>query len=449
MAARRCLSAIAVAAGLALAVSGGQASAAEVEVARCGEQSEARFPGAFSDPDNVVVGPLAFNALRRGLSSFDEHDLRLIGGVKAPGLLRAGHTAVVSIGRWARRYARLTYGYWGRAAFRSAPHTIRFRACGRRRAASEVDGSPVNFWSGFFRLRRTPACLPVTIRVDRRPARHLRLPVGGGNCREPRVSVPRLVGLGRATAVARLRAAGLRATWFAGGMRYEPLGRGGAGPVILVRGEAAPARRVTIQASTPGYRLPLGSPVEFGTHALGPSRYHHYGSVRLLAVTAAEGGTRLALRLALGRCASLDHVDVALRRSWVLMQPRALGGAPCVGRGRHRIAELRLPEPLSGRPVLERVPDTPDPTLGDQRAAPFDFIRPSPGGRSAAVFFSYGGCDGLAGTRVVAGRSRVEVTILVGRPAGSSACPGILRTGLVLVRLPSPLAGRRLVDGAR
>jgi hypothetical protein len=45
-----------------------------------------------------------------------------------------------------------------------------------------VDGSPVTFFSGFFELRRAPACVPVTITVDRRGPRHLRLPVAHGAC---------------------------------------------------------------------------------------------------------------------------------------------------------------------------------------------------------------------------------------------------------------------------
>jgi len=160
-------------------------AASQVATVGCDGQSEASFPGAFSHRANLVVGPLVFSGLRdiRSASPDDitEHD-----GWKSQALLRPGHTVRVSVDRRARSVARLDYapdrGF--RPAFDELPHTIRFRACSARRADSDADGRPVTFWSGFLRLSRAPACVPITFKIDRSPSRHRRLRVAGGRCPE-------------------------------------------------------------------------------------------------------------------------------------------------------------------------------------------------------------------------------------------------------------------------
>jgi hypothetical protein len=62
---------------------------------------------------------------------------------------------------------------------------VRLVACDAAHADSMVDGRPVTFFSGFFELRRAPACVPVTIKVDGGPARHRRLSVAHGACAPP------------------------------------------------------------------------------------------------------------------------------------------------------------------------------------------------------------------------------------------------------------------------
>jgi hypothetical protein len=174
-----------IAAVLALAVAATAGDAAQrggFSSTGCRSQSSAGFPHAFTLPDSLVVGPLAF---RFALKEYSRDEIARFGGFKAPALLRPGHTARVSISRASRSTARLAYGATdGRteADFPRFPHTIRFRSCSRRRAMSHVDGKRVTFWSGFFVLKPQPACVGVDISIDRRRARHRTIPVAGGTC---------------------------------------------------------------------------------------------------------------------------------------------------------------------------------------------------------------------------------------------------------------------------
>ena len=433
----------------------GDARVEQVASATCARQSAASFPNAFGRSENLVVGPLAFSGLR-SIRGATKEDIARFDGVKSPAIMRPGHTVLVSIDRRARRYVRINHGQYGRGGnrFRAMPHSIRFEACGRRRAQSVVDGSPATFWSGFFAMRRVPDCLPLTISVDGHPPRHRSLPVAGGSCGTPQVLVPRVLGLTTRRAWARLRQAGLRPSAYRGAIRYEPEGDGLGRKLELQRGLRPGPRRVTVQAGFPSRRrVPFGSEVAFGTQPA-PGRWRFVTALaggqpeRLTSVAAGRGGRRLTLGITGGDCDPLDHVDVALRERWVLLMPFVIAGGSCSRRDRHQRAELRLPERLGGRPVLERPPDVPDPSLVNQHATPFAAARPSPDGRSVVVFYTYGGCDSLAGTRVAEGRRRVEITLLQGSARGAQGCDAIALSGLALVRLPSPLGGRRIVDAS-
>ena len=274
--------------------------------------------------------------------------------MKSPAIVRAGHTVTVSIDRPARDFVRISHGQFRRdgSGPRVKAHTIRFESCSRRRARSTVDGRPVTFWSGFFVIKRTPACLPLTITVDGGRPRRYRLPIGSVDCGPPRVRVPRLVGLGRGEAFGRLRAAGLRPSTYAGARRYEPNRDGLARRVTLVPAGLAGPRRVTVQGLRPW--VPVGSPVAFGTQPA-PGRYRFVrglfgGDIEWVRSMTARG-RRLALELIGGDCDPIDHVDVAMRRRWVLLVPYVIGGRGCGRRDFVRRAELRLPESLAGRPV--------------------------------------------------------------------------------------------------
>src|SRR5688500_16034457 len=72
----------------------------------CSTRSEASFPGAFSDPDNVIVGPLVLD----GAAYTAPHTVREFGGDKVPALVRAGHRVTVALPPRTRRVAGLGYG---------------------------------------------------------------------------------------------------------------------------------------------------------------------------------------------------------------------------------------------------------------------------------------------------------------------------------------------------
>ena len=232
-------------------------------------------PNAFERPDNLAVGPLAFASLRRSTRETAREDLARFGGVKSPAIVKAGHTVTVSVDRTARSFARLTHGQYGRdgSNLRAFPHTIRFEACSRSRLQSTVDGQPATFWSGFFLLKKVPACLPLTITVGRQAPRHRSLPVGAGECEDPQVLVPRLVGRPRGEAVARLRRAGLRPAAYSGS---HPLRAGGQRSGTEAEAGAGFSRRSEDGHLPRGLpdrsRLPWGSPVAFGTQPA-PGRY--------------------------------------------------------------------------------------------------------------------------------------------------------------------------------
>jgi hypothetical protein len=139
----------------------------------CSSRSEALFPGAFSDPENLVVGPLVLV----GGAYTPASTVYEFGGNKFPLLVTAGHTVTVRIGRGARR-AGLAYGPLpqGRETrLRDTYRSVTFAACrpGKRSrrysisgpSGSYADRTNVTFWSGFV-LTRTPACVPLEIYVD-------------------------------------------------------------------------------------------------------------------------------------------------------------------------------------------------------------------------------------------------------------------------------------------
>jgi hypothetical protein len=133
----------------------------------CSTQSQADFPGAYSRPANLVVGPLAMI----GAAGFtDARTVREFGGNKFPLLVRAGHTVTVRVADG----ASLTYGGLPEGkTFQS----ITFAACRAGRSSSHADGAEVTFWSGFVRTR-APACIPLDISVDGAPARRVAISLG-------------------------------------------------------------------------------------------------------------------------------------------------------------------------------------------------------------------------------------------------------------------------------
>lgn len=146
----------------------------------CSSQSGADFPAAYSDRANLVVGPFAWVGARRGNSDGAYKD---VFRWKQPVLVKPGHTATLKVGEGARRFAGLAYGDHGAGwSFPSTVSRVTFRACPSTTAQSRTDGKPVTFWSGGIVLTRRKACVPVEIRIDRRPVRRRVLAYGDARC---------------------------------------------------------------------------------------------------------------------------------------------------------------------------------------------------------------------------------------------------------------------------
>jgi hypothetical protein len=148
-------------------------------IADCSTRSEARFPRAFNDPANLVVGPLVLV----GGSYTPAQTVRQFGGNKFPALVSARHTVTIQLPSSARDVARLGWGSRrGGLIRRVARHTVNFIACDPdERSGSSVDGAPVTFWSGGVSTA-APGCVPLRIYVDDEPEpRRVRLPLGR-NC---------------------------------------------------------------------------------------------------------------------------------------------------------------------------------------------------------------------------------------------------------------------------
>lgn len=150
----------------------------------CASQSSARFPGAYRDRRNLVVGPLA---MAGGATFTDARTARRFGGNKYPLLVRAGHTVTVSVPASRRRAARIAYGPFpdGELRLRDAYHTITFVSCPPERAASTA-GGPVTFWSGFVMVSE-PQCVPLDVYVDGDPKpKRVRIELGRRCATAPR-----------------------------------------------------------------------------------------------------------------------------------------------------------------------------------------------------------------------------------------------------------------------
>jgi hypothetical protein len=143
----------------------------------CSTRSEANFPGAFTSPRNLVVGPLVLV----GGAYTDAATVREFGGNKFPLLLKAGHTVTVRLSGRGRRAAGLAYGPLpqGETKLHDTHRSVTFVACrpgkaSRRYSAngpsgSYADGVAVTFWSGFV-LTRAPGCIPLDVYVDHAPS---------------------------------------------------------------------------------------------------------------------------------------------------------------------------------------------------------------------------------------------------------------------------------------
>jgi hypothetical protein len=143
----------------------------------CSTRSEANFPGTFTSPRNLVVGPLVLV----GGAYTDASTVGEFGGNKFPLLVKAGHTVTVRLSRRGRRVAGLAYGPLpqGETKLRDTYRSVTFVACRPGRTSrrysptgpsgSSADRVAVTFWSGFV-LTRAPSCIPLDVYVDDSPS---------------------------------------------------------------------------------------------------------------------------------------------------------------------------------------------------------------------------------------------------------------------------------------
>lgn len=139
-------------------------------VETCATQSGAEFPGAFTNPHNLVVGPLALVGAG-GISDWVPNSTGTAGFEKFQALVEQGHRVTVELSRKTRRNgAGLAYGPLpqGETHLRDTHRVVSFIAC-KTGSASSVDGRPVTFWPGSF-LTRTPRCVPLLVWIDKRRA---------------------------------------------------------------------------------------------------------------------------------------------------------------------------------------------------------------------------------------------------------------------------------------
>jgi hypothetical protein len=149
-------------------------------VADCSTRSGARFPGAFTHPNNLVVGPLAMIGAG-GAPLFSP----VFGGNKFPLLVKAGHRVTIELSARTRKTAGLAYGPLpqGEVHLRDAHRIVTFIACPRGEpSGSSTDGQAVTFWSGGV-LATSAQCVPLQVWVDDAPQpRRVVLHLGTRRC---------------------------------------------------------------------------------------------------------------------------------------------------------------------------------------------------------------------------------------------------------------------------
>lgn len=134
-------------------------SAGETSTSRetCKTRSEADFGRPFTDPGNLVVGPLV---LVGGAEFTPPSVVRGVKGQKYPLLVRAGHQVRLAVARGARAFAGLGYGRLpqGEITLAEAHKVVTFTACPARFGR-------YTFWSGAV-VAHEPHCVPLDVYVD-------------------------------------------------------------------------------------------------------------------------------------------------------------------------------------------------------------------------------------------------------------------------------------------
>jgi hypothetical protein len=124
--------------------------------ATCSSRSFARFPRAYADPANLVVGPLA---LVGGATPTTAATVEAVGGQKYPLLVKSGHVVAVELPPEVHSRVSLGYGPLpqGEITVADGHERVTFSACD--------DEAGPTFWSGFI-VASKPTCVPLDVYVD-------------------------------------------------------------------------------------------------------------------------------------------------------------------------------------------------------------------------------------------------------------------------------------------
>jgi hypothetical protein len=135
----------------------------------------AAFPGAFTNPENLVVGPLVIV----GGAYRDRDAPRLLGRQRFLVLVAAGRTVTVRLAPEARTLAGLAYGRYrdGKVKLRNSYRSVTFTACSAERSTSDIDGADATLWSGYV-LTRRPECIPLEVSIDGGASQRVGLTLG-------------------------------------------------------------------------------------------------------------------------------------------------------------------------------------------------------------------------------------------------------------------------------
>jgi hypothetical protein len=142
----------------------------------CSMQSGADFAPAFTDPRNLIVGPLVIVG---GAELTPAGVVRYVGGNKVAVLVEMGHTGTLQIPEGSRDGAGLAYGPLpeGLVHLRDTHHTVTFVPCDGSESLSTAD-RPITFWMGGVSVR-TPRCVPLDVFIDGSTVpRRIGLPLG-------------------------------------------------------------------------------------------------------------------------------------------------------------------------------------------------------------------------------------------------------------------------------
>ena len=168
-------------AAAAAATHGIEAAPPRGVVENCSTRSQAKFPGGFTTPRNLVVGPLSITGAG-GVPVWTA----VFPGNKFPLLVRAGHRVTVALSVRTRKFAGLAYGPLpqGYVRLRDTHRVVTFVACGPEEdSGSSADGKPVTFWSGGLITLR-PRCVPLLVWIDDAPSpRRVVVHLGVRRCR--------------------------------------------------------------------------------------------------------------------------------------------------------------------------------------------------------------------------------------------------------------------------